>query len=227
MSPDKSFCSYRVFMSQIRVFVFIEQKKIYDIKSIFWQFFRKYNIEIVYFWIFFIAARTLCRTTLNAGPILRDESLLWMQKISSRLGGRVAFRRPYYGSISRSIPYDVFKVARRVLSENRDGSFYEPRCYIKKNNRAEVLCFTSLYSLQKFLSTISALSIKEIKQYFCRQLKSRGREDHSVKLLVDEDKQMAFTYIIKRGQLNITFQYGEWNTARYPLHNCKFDPSTS
>ena len=171
------------------------------------------------------AATALCSTTLNAGSILGSEAILWLQRINTRLRGRVAFKRPYTGSISRSIPHDIFKVARRVISENRDGSFYEPRCYIKKNKKTEVICFTSLYSLQKFFSVISALSIKEVKQYFRHKLKSRGREDHVVKLLVDKDKQLDLTYYIKRGQLTITFKYGEWNTTNYPFHDCFFNVS--
>ena len=142
----------------------------------------------------------------------------------TRLGGRVAVRRPYHGKICRKIPCDIFKVARRVVSGNRDGSFDEPRCYLRRNSKAEVICFTSLCSFQKFMSMISGLSTRELKNFFRRQLKSRCREGHTVKLLVEDEKQLALTYWINRGLLEITFQYGEWNSCNYPLHNCQFDP---
>ncbi|KAK3702236.1 hypothetical protein QZH41_005405 [Actinostola sp. cb2023] len=76
----------------------------------------------------------------------------------------------------------------------------------------------------KFMSMISGLSSSEVKKYFSRQLKGRCREHHTVKLLVDDERQLALTYWIKRGQFDLTFQYGEWNTCNYPLHNCQFDP---
>jgi len=185
-----------------------------------------HSIYILFLFLYFIliAAKMLSLSSINAGSILSTESLLWMKKMSTRMAGRVAVRRPYHGKICRQIPYDIFKIARRVVSGNRDGSFYEPRCYVRKNSKAEVICFTSLCSFQKFMSMISGLSTSEVKKYFSRQLKGRCREHHTVKLLVDDERQLALTYWIKRGQFDLTFQYGEWNTCNYPLHNCQFDP---
>jgi hypothetical protein len=80
------------------------------------------------------------------------------------ISGRVAVRRPYHAKICRQIPYGIFKIARRVVSGNRDGSFYEPRCYLRQNKKAEVICFTSLCSFQKFMSMISGLRTSEVKK---------------------------------------------------------------
>ncbi|KAK3728367.1 hypothetical protein QZH41_008967, partial [Actinostola sp. cb2023] len=48
---------------------------------------------------------------------------------TERSKGRVAVRRPYHAKICRQIPHEIFKVARRVVVGNKDGSFFEPRCY--------------------------------------------------------------------------------------------------
>ncbi|KAK3728179.1 hypothetical protein QZH41_019023 [Actinostola sp. cb2023] len=170
------------------------------------------------------AATLLSFSSVNAASVIHSEASLWMRKIYTRLSGRVAVRRPYHAKICRQIPHEIFKVARRVVVGNKDGSFFEPRCYVRTNSKAEVICFTSLYSFQKFMSTISGLSRSEMKKYFSRQLQGRNRLGHTVKLLVDDEKQISFTYWIKRGQLDIAFQYGEWNTRNYPQHNCDFDP---
>jgi len=71
---------------------------------------------------------------------------------------------------------------------------------------------------------ISGKSVVEVKGYCKRVLRGRCREGHKVKLLVEEEKQLAFTYNLRRGQLTISFYYGEWNTANYPKHDCKLDP---
>lgn len=140
------------------------------------------------------------------------------------MAGRVAVRQPFHAKISRQIPLAVFKAARQVLLGNTTGCFSEPYCYIRGNKKAEILCFTSMVSFQKFMSTISGLSTIEVKKYFSRKINSRGREGHTVKLLINEDKQLALTYWVGRGQLEITFEYGEWNASNYPFHNCKFNP---
>ncbi|KAK3753094.1 hypothetical protein QZH41_010833, partial [Actinostola sp. cb2023] len=169
------------------------------------------------------AATLLTQSSLNAGEVLSSEACMWMKKIYIRLAGRVTIRRPYHGNISRQIPYGIFRIASLVATTSNDGSFLEPRCYIKKNKKAEVICFTSLTSLQKFMSLLSGLSTREVKKHFSRELKGRCREGHNVKLLVSEDEQFAFTFWINRGQLDISFQYGEWNTCQFPLHNCELD----
>ena len=171
-----------------------------------------------------IATKILSLANINAGSILNQESILWMQKIYTRMAGRVAVRQPYHAKTCRQIPRAALAAARQVLSRNKTGCSMEPSLFICGNKKAEILCFTSLVSFQKFMTVISGLSTNEVKQYFRRKLNSRGREGHLVKLLVDQEKQLALSYWMRRGQLEITFEYGEWNASNYPFHNCQFNP---
>ena len=104
-------------------------------------------------------------------------------------------------------------------------AFMSHAATLRKTRRLKSSVLLLYIHCRNFFSVISALSIKEVKQYFRHKLKSRGREDHVVKLLVDKDKQLDLTYYIKRGQLTITFKYGEWNTTNYPFHDCFFNVS--
>ncbi|KAK3721850.1 hypothetical protein QZH41_008991, partial [Actinostola sp. cb2023] len=54
------------------------------------------------------ATLRLSHRTLNVGSILYEESRMWLNGIHSRLAGKVGIRRPYFGEITRSIPYDIF-----------------------------------------------------------------------------------------------------------------------
>ena len=66
-----------------------------------------------------------CYTTMpnnvNAALVLHSESALWLMTISKRLAGQVAVRCPYSATISRHIPYDLFKVARRTIEYVKDA----------------------------------------------------------------------------------------------------------
>jgi len=138
-----------------------------------------------------------------------------------RLAGRVSVRKPYYGEIHRSIPYDIFAVLRRIIRNAGDGSFTEPACYMSmKNKKAEVISFTSLCSLQKFFTILSGMSTREVKKFFSRRLTSSPRSGNKVELLVQDTKDFGFMYKHSIGQLSIQFFYAEWNVHGFPKHNC-------
>ena len=126
---------------------------------------------------------------------------------------RVSIRRPHYGEIHRSIPYVIFKSMTRIL--NAVDDFREPFCYLAKNNKAEVISFTSLSLLTKLFSFLSGLLTKDIKTFFSRTLSGK-KNLHKVKIIVSDTKDFAFFYKVNNGQLIIQFHYGEWNA-----HGCQ------
>lgn len=163
------------------------------------------------------ASHHLCIRTLSAGSILFDESRLWLDGIYRRLSGRVSIRTPYKAEIVRSIPYGVFSTCHLVV---RDLRLHEPNVFIASNRKGEVISFTSLNSLIKFLSCISVLNAREIKKYFSRILSSVSRHNHKVAIIVSEEEDFAFVYNKNKGQLAVQFHYGEWNSNGFPRHRC-------
>lgn len=164
----------------------------------------------------------MSRSTFSAASILRRESTLWLELIQRRLAGRVSIMRPYYAEIHRSIPYDIFAVIRRVITNVDEESFCEPLCYTSGNKKAEVISFTSLDSVEKLFSLLSGINIKDLKKSFSRKLKGR-RSGHKVELLVSEDKDFGFLYRKKSGQMDIQFHYAEWNAYGFPQHSCHLE----
>lgn len=180
-----------------------------------------YAFDNVFLYFSFTAAKLLSTMNINAGSLLLRESRLWLSMVDKRLAGRVSIRRPYYAEIQRCIPYDMFAVLKHVIRNAiADKDFNEPNCYVSSNKKAEVISFTSLCSLQKFLSMLSALSTREVKKFFSRKLTTAARSGHTLKLLVEENKDFGFFYKHSTGTLTLQFFYGEWNTHGFPRHNC-------
>lgn len=127
-------------------------------------------------------------------------------------------RKPYWGEITRHIPYEIFQTCKSVL---KDLGVSEPDCYMSSNKRGDVISFTSINVLYTFLSCISTLPIEEIKDYFKRKIQSGQRKNHSVRLLVSDDKDFGVVYKKRSGQLVVQFHYGEWNANKFPQHNVK------
>lgn len=162
--------------------------------------------------------RALCCSTINAAVVFRSESELWLKRIHRRLAGKTSIRQPYYCEIRRDIPAEMFNVLFRSL--NVVAEFREPFCYVVGNRKGKVISFTFLPLLKTFLSKLSGRSVNEITQYLERTLKGR-RKDHTTKVLVTINKQFALTYVFAKGQLTVSFNYGEWNQYGFPQHNCQ------
>ena len=70
-----------------------------------------------------LAAQHLRSKSLNVGSVFDSESRIWLNGIYRRLAGKVGIRKPYYGEITRSIPFDIFLCLKEVL---RDLNAKEP-----------------------------------------------------------------------------------------------------
>ena len=88
------------------------------------------------------ASTMLTRYPIYSRSILRHEATIWLQAISSRLGGKGSIRHPYYSEIHRDMPYNIFKVILE-LTKSMQG-FCEPFCHQGSNKKADVISFTSL-----------------------------------------------------------------------------------
>jgi hypothetical protein len=151
-------------------------------------------------------------------PIIRRESVHWLNAIYRRLGGRKRIRNPYYSEIRRDIPYGIFNIAVRVVRSVSMTEFSPPHCFYGKNKAAEVISFVTHESATKLFSLLSGYECKEVKRYFKRTLGGR-RKGNKVKLLVNDCKDMGFMYNFRKEQLTISFNYGEWNTHGFPQHS--------
>jgi hypothetical protein len=160
---------------------------------------------------------TLYSSTVNAAVIFRSESQIWLQRIHRRLAGKRSIRQPYYCEIRRDIPVEMYNILARSLNTSE---FREPYCYVVGNKKGKVISFTFLPLLKQFLSLLSGKSVDEITQYFERKLNGR-RKDHRTKVLVSVTKDFALRYSFAKGQLTVSFNYGEWNRCGFPQHNCE------
>lgn len=178
---------------------------------------------IISFFLFslHVAAKLLSITNINAGSLLMAETRSWLVMIDKRLAGKVSIRRPYQVELQRSIPYEIFATLKSIIKNADDAIFEEPSCYVKGNNKAEVISFTSLGSLLKLLSLLSALSTREVRKYLSRKLTSSTRAGNKVKVIVDDSRDFAFVYKKSACRLLVQFYYGEWNVQGFPRHNCK------
>lgn len=142
---------------------------------------------------------------INAGSLLTKESRMWLSLIEKRLAGRVSIRRPYYSEIQHSIPYDIFAALKYVIRNAEEQDFQVPSCYVSSNKKAEVISFTSLGSVQKLFTLLSALCTREVKKFFSRTIKRGIRSGNRVKIIVEETKDFGFFYNKMKGQLDIQF----------------------
>ena len=55
-------------------------------------------------------------------------------------------------------------------------------------------------------------------KYFKRTLTGK-KAVSKVSVLASEEKNMTFVYKLSKGQLAISFHFGEWNTYGFPQHN--------
>jgi len=147
---------------------------------------------------------------IHAGSLFIDEGRLWLQAIYRRLSARRSVRTPYYAEVHRSIPRSIFSVLVRLVN-NSDG-FAPPFCVYNKNRKAEVISFTSIRLVKELFSLLSGLTESNVVTYFKRNLTGM-RTGHRVTLIVDDCKDFSFIYKINKGELTISYHFGEWNTC--------------
>ena len=125
-------------------------------------------------------------------------------------------RNPFYAEISRDIPHGIFSVLLRMMKGVH--GFCEPFVNFGNNRKAQVVSFTSLRPVKQLFSILSGKSETEVVSYFKRTLTGK-KCGSKVSVLATEEKDMAFTYKIAKGQFVISYYFGEWNTHGFPQHN--------
>ena len=161
-------------------------------------------------------AAHLLNSRIFASTVLRSESRLWLEAIYRRLAGRRRIRTPFQAEITRDIPHEFFSVFCRVI-KSIEG-FGEPFVSIVANRKTEVVSFTTLRPVKQLFSVLSGISERDILQYFKRTLTGR-KAGSKVSIMATQEKNMAFVYKLNKGQLAISFHFGEWNTHGFPQHN--------
>lgn len=151
-------------------------------------------------------------------PVIRRESVHWLDAIYRRLGGRNRIRNPYNAEIRRDIPYEIFGVVVRVVKNVAVAEFCPPHCFYAKNKAAEVISFTTYHSVTKLFSLLSGYERKVVGRYLKRTLGGK-RKGHKVKILISDIKDLAFVYNSRKEQLTICYNYGEWNIHGFPQHS--------
>lgn len=160
--------------------------------------------------------RLLFGCKIDAGSVFRSESFIWLEGIYRRMAARRSIRRPYYSEIKRDIPKEIFLVLVQSIERHKSQIFNPPNCYVARNKKAIVVSFTSIISVKNFLSSLSS---KDVTGYMERTL-AGYRKGHRVNVLVTDTKDFALTYYIRKGQLIISFNFGEWNAYGFPQHDC-------
>lgn len=165
-------------------------------------------------------ARVMFSFNINVGKVFRGESYLWLKAIYRRLAGRRNLRRPFYSQIRRDIPEEMFRCLVQAIKGCRRPLFCVPNCYVVESKKMTVVSFQSFLAVKEFLIALSSLSMLEVSGYLERRLKG-NRKDHWTKLLVSETKDFALIYHSNKGQFELGFHFGEWNTFGFPQHNCQ------
>lgn len=153
-------------------------------------------------------------TRVSCGLILTNESRLWLAMIKRRLSGRRRIRNPFTGEISRDIPWEIFEALRSAIASSTLSEFNEPNCYIADNKKVSMISLTSNESVINLFAFISGYITTKVEEFFCRNLKSKGRAE----LIVNENKDFAMIYKLRTGQFFINFHFGLWNMNNFPLH---------
>ena len=146
--------------------------------------------------------------------ILKKECGIWLTAIRRRIGGRNSIRHPYYGEISRDMPWQVFQVLFNVV-KSLDG-FVEPFCVCGENTKASVISFTSMRLVNELFVLLSGHTNVDVAGYFKRSL-SGSRKGHTA-VIVSDVKDFSFTFKKRSGKLVIGFSYGEWNANGFAQH---------
>ena len=165
--------------------------------------------------------KVLQTTSINAACLLQHDSQLWLAAIHRWLAGRRSVRHPYYAEIHRDIPVDLFTALSHSITVTKDPKLGEPMCYIKGNSKGKVVSLTDIKSVIYLLTLLSGKLQEEVTFYLKRTL-GGARKNHKTKVLVSQEKDFGLIYCYNKGQLTISFNYGEWNSFGFPQHNCTF-----
>ena len=157
---------------------------------------------------------------INVGKVFRGESYLWLKAIYRRLAGRRNLRWPFYSQIRRDIPEEMFRCLVQAIKSCRRPLFCDPNCYVVESKKMTVVSFQSILAVKEFLIALCLLSMPEVSAFLERRLKG-NRKGHWTKLLVSETKDFALIYHSNKGQFELGFHFGEWNTFGFPQHNCQ------
>ena len=157
--------------------------------------------------------RILLNTSVNCGTVLVDESRLWLEKIKGRMGGKVSIRHPYQCEIIRNLPKEFFLALRRGITHSRIQDIVN-NFSLAENEKCYALSFTGKKAVVSLFSLLSGLFEGAVGSYFKRRV-SNGK----AAIIINPEKDFAFLYKVKAGQLVITFHYGFWNKSGFPLHS--------
>lgn len=161
-------------------------------------------------------ASHILNTQIHASAIMRSESRLWLEVINRRLAGQRRVRNPFQSEITRDIPHEFFRMLQRV-TKSTEG-FAEPFVSFGADRKAETISFTTLRPAKQLFSLLSGLTEREVVKYFKRTLTGK-KAGSKVCVLASEEKKLTFVYKLSKGQLAISFHFGEWNTYGFPQHN--------
>jgi hypothetical protein len=151
---------------------------------------------------------------IYARDIFKGEATLWLKAIHRRLSRKRRVRQPFYNSFTRDVPMAIFEVLETLVT--RLG-FSRPSCYVERNSKAVAISFTNMDTTKVFLSVLSAIpAIEIVDQYFKKTLKGK-KSGSVVEVLVREEKQFGLTYFIRRGQLEVSFYFGDTAVNVHPL----------
>lgn len=160
--------------------------------------------------------KILLNRTVNCATIFNAESKQWLKKISNRLSGKISIRHPYQGEIVRNFPSEMFFALKTSVQHSRKEEITNNVFYNDNKNR-NVMSFSSRKAVIVFLSLLSGYSETNVKGFFKKIL--AGRTHGKARVIVSCSKEFSFTYNIKTGQFCVSFHYGVWNKAGFPLHN--------
>ena len=158
----------------------------------------------------------ILNTQIQVATIMRSESRLWLEAIHRRLAARRRVRNPFQSEIGRDIPYEFFRALLRITKST--GGFAEPFVSFGANRKEETISFSSLRPAKQLFSLLSGLTEREVVQHFKRTLTGK-KAGSKVNVIASEEKKMFFVYKLTKGQLLISFHFGEWNTYGFPQHN--------
>lgn len=176
--------------------------------------------ELVILWEFSAnntSARSVLNKQIHAGTLIQNEVKLWLEGIHRRLSGRRSLRRPFFAEIHRFIPREFFDVLSRVVRVSY--GFAPPFCFQNKNKKAEIISFTTIRLVKEIFCLLTGMSGPEIMKFFNKNISSGVRSGHKTSVIVDESKEFAFMYKYRKGELTVSYHYGEWNICGAPRHN--------
>lgn len=160
--------------------------------------------------------KVLLNRSVNCVTIFEAESKQWLRKIYSRLGGKVSIRHPYQGEIVRCLPLEIFLALKTSVQHSRRREITNNVVY-SDNKHQHVMSFSSRKAVIEFLSLLSCWPESDVKS--CLKKSLAGRVHGIARVIVSCAKEFSLTYKIKSGQFCVSFYYGVWNKAGFPLHN--------